>query len=1568
MLKDLNPNRKLLNSLVFEVKSLSKDSISSNETTFGFIENLRSRFEKLVNENLENIESRSRYLKSILIISQKLDIISGKIRSLSCQSTRRFMAEEDDSSLHSAVEEQKSVLDQMRIYEQEVDELKFDAKSLGTDDHLQMPTVIYERLNCVQETIRHNISEELERRSSLLEIRQLNDLKENKIQIIDQNIKILEKIILDKSSAKIDEESLTSFFDSNLNDSLDESDDENKLDYYFKKISRCKDIIARNVLIIEDLNYKKIGHTDPIDDRLEKLSFLMNHYDYQINQIVDLYEKTLAKQTNMEKQLENFKTELADVLKYFDDYSQNENEIANNNDPKTALDFLSIQNEKILSDLRKIDSLKIAVNSFISQKNEDSDTTKFNGEKNLPSLLTSFKNIIEAENLFKENEFCMKINEFLSDLNLVEDNYRNKSSEIRFKMNHHSISTKQKKLDYLTNTLDIQMDTLKGLSKEKENFIDLLDEEFDDLRKESENILLEKMSLDDTQSTPNQSNKDLILLQETTTRQIVRTIENVIKDDHRYEVYKVLPINSNEENHFEETTTDYMIQSDEKMINHYEESILIEPETDIIKIEREKLEFERAELEKSIIERYRHEQEIIERENLLKKEREKLDLEKSQLELSRIELENKEKLERERNESIRLERQKLELERMEIERQEQEKIRTIENMIKLERQNLERDKFLLEQSKIEKLEAERLERDRLEQESREVKRILKLEIEKLEAEKRELEKQRLEKEKEQKELERIRQERLEINQSIELERSRIEHERSELERKARIEQSEREKIEAERKELERKAIEKERIEIEKRRHEIQALENERLELERLAKIERDRIERKRLEQENLEREKLEIEKKRTEAERLEQERIELEKKAQIERERFEKEKIDLENEKLEIEKRRLEREKLERERLELEQIYHLEKERLEREKIELERQRCEKELLEKERNELDRKRNERQKLENERKLLESQYKAEKERIEQERLSLENLEKERSELKKLEMERIKMIENERKEKLRQERLKIEKIRSEREEKERIDRERREREQTEALTILELKRKEREELEKSVKLERERQAEIERIENEIRREKMEKLEQERLRNQEKFKLELHLKEICEQLNSLKSKILDLKIDKNSVEQIQQFEIELNNLDDQVLDLYNKSISLENRIIDPEKNDYYLFDTLDHAALTQFELLRSFLSYLKTQIEHKKNEILRKSDLKIRIANLKENLDRYILLAEKIVASSQDNQGHFCIENQSDLEKRIESMETIESSIDQCCKEINELSRQLKNDDFNKEFTKNKVIIEENIVQPLLMNLSNFKHFLNQWKIFDDRFNSFIDYLYRKCNFELLVEMMERESILFDLNSEFSDLESDLEKMSFYRTELVKKLSETDDLLMLGTNLFDMNQNPPVICPNSSKIFFEKRQLINDVSKFLDEKCSMLRFAIKEKKRFEIIRSEFSQLKVEVENLMCYENNSDLNFHKQIYEKIIDLKKRLRNLIEEKEREDEVENCDNLSLESKFQILKKKINPSLKLDVENSINYLMDTIQFLEVFFNNNISKKPSIEIEIVEKDKNRKRIDK
>lgn len=152
---------------------------------------------------LVQLETRIGYLKLIGNISSQLDRIGNEIRSLSSLSERRFMAsceDEDDGcwSLQSAVDEHKQVLDKIKSFEMEVDGLREETQRASTN-HTSggqaVPGFMGEKIKSVGEMIRQTLSHELDRRSSLLELKQLEDHRLMKIKSLNRNLEILHTIL-----------------------------------------------------------------------------------------------------------------------------------------------------------------------------------------------------------------------------------------------------------------------------------------------------------------------------------------------------------------------------------------------------------------------------------------------------------------------------------------------------------------------------------------------------------------------------------------------------------------------------------------------------------------------------------------------------------------------------------------------------------------------------------------------------------------------------------------------------------------------------------------------------------------------------------------------------------------------------------------------------------------------------------------------------------------------------------------------------------------------------------------------------------------------------------------------------------------------------------------------------------------------------------------------------------------------------------------------------------------------------------------------------------------------------
>lgn len=109
------------------------------------------------------------------------------------------MAEEDDNSIQTAIHEHHTVIDQMRLFESEINNLKEEACKISDDNLLHLPAAIYEKIVSTQDLIKQNLTEELERQASLMEIKESTDTKLNKMETLNKNLEIV-KNILDKKT------------------------------------------------------------------------------------------------------------------------------------------------------------------------------------------------------------------------------------------------------------------------------------------------------------------------------------------------------------------------------------------------------------------------------------------------------------------------------------------------------------------------------------------------------------------------------------------------------------------------------------------------------------------------------------------------------------------------------------------------------------------------------------------------------------------------------------------------------------------------------------------------------------------------------------------------------------------------------------------------------------------------------------------------------------------------------------------------------------------------------------------------------------------------------------------------------------------------------------------------------------------------------------------------------------------------------------------------------------------------------------------------------------------------
>lgn len=501
----------------------------------------------------DSLQKRIKYLEKIIKISNKTDLLASKVRNLSAISSRRFMNEEDDSSLHTAVNEQKSIIDQMRQFEVEVEELKKEATNCGEEaEQVQLPAFVEEKLYCVDETVKQSLSEEIERRDSLLEIKNCSDQKQVKIDALSQNLEIINNILsnkhpnmpltpsrMRKNAARSNE----SYYNS-INEKIDvlhheikEINEDHTVEFEQKRISikkkefekylynfsKCKDIIESSRRILGDLKqpftnmsvmnlstnsgFHSARSPTPCASmmqqdyhELREMEHKLDAFEHDIDMQINRFEHNLARQAKIDKSLDDLNKKFLHLIQRFNDFSTSIKSHAQLEriDIRQSISLLENDYDKAKAELNNIQLLRKELKEILDEKNDllREDNRNLN-QSRVGSLHEAFNETIFELDMKKDNEINCELKKFETELEDVEEKCKVKLNEIKYEIEQQNISKKQRKLNKLRDTLDLQLDTLVSLK--------LYRDDDEDLLKESENILLDKVALDDTSFMVNKS-------------------------------------------------------------------------------------------------------------------------------------------------------------------------------------------------------------------------------------------------------------------------------------------------------------------------------------------------------------------------------------------------------------------------------------------------------------------------------------------------------------------------------------------------------------------------------------------------------------------------------------------------------------------------------------------------------------------------------------------------------------------------------------------------------------------------------------------------------------------------------------------------------------------------------------------------------------------------------------------------------------------------------------------------------------------------------------------------------
>lgn len=532
-LNEFSIKQEQYNIILTQFDYLSTQNILNDEIQIQ-IDTLKFRFINILNQ-VEKIEQRTVYLETVISLVVKSDVLANKIRNLSAISARRFMTEEDDRTLQSAINDQKSVIDEIKFIDSEIETIKQDALDCSKNDFSSMPLVMHEKINNTQETIKQSLNEELERRSSLLEIKKSSELRQNKIDSLYRNLDLIQKI-LDKKTPMQTDDLLNSSFNSLEENLVYDNININHAEYtiYLNCLTTCKRLIQRSKQLINDFKLPITENTSSNSEspvffnaslnrgsptpsyheyhELREIELRLDSLSHQIDLQTDVFETNLAKHAKLKKKFEKLDILLNDLVEKFHVYDLSflNNPSKNNNETN---EILELKYDQLKLDLDQINQLKKELNLFVLEKADLIKTNTINLNKSRTgSLNEGFNEAIYETDLKNDHE----INEILErksiQLEQLEQKCIAKLNDTKMHIDEFNENKNLIQLDLFRNKLDLALENFfyaKDFEEEEQQIllqqkqdaqIDALvptkEIDEDNLLIETEDILLDQFDLD----------------------------------------------------------------------------------------------------------------------------------------------------------------------------------------------------------------------------------------------------------------------------------------------------------------------------------------------------------------------------------------------------------------------------------------------------------------------------------------------------------------------------------------------------------------------------------------------------------------------------------------------------------------------------------------------------------------------------------------------------------------------------------------------------------------------------------------------------------------------------------------------------------------------------------------------------------------------------------------------------------------------------------------------------------------------------------------------------------------
>ena len=210
-------------------------------------------------------------------------------------------------------------------------------------------------------------------------------------------------------------------------------------------------------------------------NELRELEQKLDAYEHDIDIQVDIFEQNLAKQAKIDKAFDDLSLKLLHLQKRFDEYYLHPSPVtiekiqaSTEMEVSQSTQALEADYAKAKSDLDQIEYLHEDLNTLTSEKCEllREDNRNLNRSR-MGTLQMSFNETIFELDLEKDNDLTVELNKFKGELELMREKCSARLNELKFKMEQKNINKKQRKLNFLRETLDLQLDTLVSLKMDR---------------------------------------------------------------------------------------------------------------------------------------------------------------------------------------------------------------------------------------------------------------------------------------------------------------------------------------------------------------------------------------------------------------------------------------------------------------------------------------------------------------------------------------------------------------------------------------------------------------------------------------------------------------------------------------------------------------------------------------------------------------------------------------------------------------------------------------------------------------------------------------------------------------------------------------------------------------------------------------------------------------------------------------------------------------------------------------------------------------------------------------------